>query len=126
MGLAYPWGFYIFAAVAAIGAVCIALVNRNPAPDEPMPLTEDEADRIGARHLSRRRRGPAGTTVRDATFDVFRRFGMTTIFANPGSTEIAFLTDLPDDLRVRPGAARGLGRRDRHRLRDGDAAVRRW
>jgi benzoylformate decarboxylase len=39
------------------------------------------------------------TTVRDAAFDVFRRFGMTTIFANPGSTEIAFLTDLPDDLR---------------------------
>jgi benzoylformate decarboxylase len=41
----------------------------------------------------------AGRTVRDATFDVFRRFGMTTIFANPGSTEIAFLTGLPDDLR---------------------------
>jgi benzoylformate decarboxylase len=41
----------------------------------------------------------AATTVRDATFDVFRRFGMTTIFANPGSTEIAFLTGLPDDLR---------------------------
>ena len=37
-------------------------------------------------------------TVRDATFDVFRRCGMTTIFANPGSTEIAFLTGLPDDL----------------------------
>jgi AAHS family benzoate transporter-like MFS transporter len=49
VGLAYPWGFYIFAAVAAIGALCIALVNRDPAPDEPMPLTEDEADRIGAR-----------------------------------------------------------------------------
>jgi MFS family permease len=49
LGLAYPWGFYIFAAVAAIGAGCIALVNRNPAPDEPMPLTEDEADRVGVR-----------------------------------------------------------------------------
>ena len=48
-GLAYPWGFYIFAAVAAIGAVCIVLVNRDPAPDEPMPVTEEEADRIGAR-----------------------------------------------------------------------------
>ena len=41
---------------------------------------------------------PATRTVRDATFDVFRRFGMTTIFANPGSTEISFLTDLPDDI----------------------------
>jgi benzoate transport len=49
VGLAYPWGFYIFAGVAAIGAICVALVNRNPAPDEPMPLTEDEADRIGER-----------------------------------------------------------------------------
>jgi thiamine pyrophosphate-dependent acetolactate synthase large subunit-like protein len=38
-------------------------------------------------------------TVRDATFEVFRQFGLTTIFANPGSTEISFLTDLPDDLR---------------------------
>src|SRR5689334_12114681 len=37
-------------------------------------------------------------TVRDATFDVFRRYGLTTIFANPGSTEISFLTDLPGDI----------------------------
>jgi thiamine pyrophosphate-dependent acetolactate synthase large subunit-like protein len=37
-------------------------------------------------------------TVRDATFDVLRRFELTTIFANPGSTEVSFLTDLPDDL----------------------------
>jgi thiamine pyrophosphate-dependent acetolactate synthase large subunit-like protein len=36
--------------------------------------------------------------VRDATFQVMRRLGMTTIFGNPGSTEIPFLTDLPDDL----------------------------
>jgi benzoylformate decarboxylase len=37
-------------------------------------------------------------TVRDATFDVFRRYGLRTIFANPGSTEVSFLTDLPDDI----------------------------
>jgi thiamine pyrophosphate-dependent acetolactate synthase large subunit-like protein len=37
-------------------------------------------------------------TVRDATFDVLRRHRLTTIFANPGSTEVAFLTDLPDDI----------------------------
>ncbi|WP_037358109.1 benzoylformate decarboxylase [Amycolatopsis orientalis] len=37
-------------------------------------------------------------TVRDAAFEVLRRFGATTVFANPGSTEIALLTDLPDDL----------------------------
>jgi benzoylformate decarboxylase len=38
------------------------------------------------------------TTIRDATFDVLRRFALTTIFANPGSTEVSLLTDLPDDL----------------------------
>jgi benzoylformate decarboxylase len=38
-------------------------------------------------------------TVRDVTFDVFRRLGLTTIFANPGSTEVPFLTGLPDDIR---------------------------
>jgi benzoylformate decarboxylase len=38
-------------------------------------------------------------SVRDATFDVLRRRGLTTIFANPGSTEIPLLTDLPGDLR---------------------------
>ncbi len=37
-------------------------------------------------------------TVRDATFEVMRRYGLTTIFANPGSTEVAFLVDLPDDV----------------------------
>ncbi|HEY6067790.1 MAG TPA: thiamine pyrophosphate-binding protein, partial [Gaiellaceae bacterium] len=38
-------------------------------------------------------------TVREATFDVFRRRGLTTMFSNPGSTEVPFLTDFPDDLR---------------------------
>ncbi|WP_049560395.1 thiamine pyrophosphate-dependent enzyme [Nonomuraea sp. SBT364] len=38
------------------------------------------------------------TTVKDATFDVLRRTGLTTIFGNPGSTEVSLLTGLPDDL----------------------------
>ena len=37
-------------------------------------------------------------TVRDATFEVLRRRGMTKIFSNPGSTEVPFLVDLPADL----------------------------
>ena len=36
------------------------------------------------------------TTIRDATFDILRRYGLTTIFANPGSTEVSLLTDLLD------------------------------
>jgi benzoylformate decarboxylase len=39
------------------------------------------------------------TTVRDAAFDVLRRYGLTTVFGNPGSTEVTLLTGLPDDLR---------------------------
>jgi benzoylformate decarboxylase len=38
-------------------------------------------------------------TVRDATFDLFRRHGMTTIFGNPGSTELPMLGDFPSDFR---------------------------
>jgi MFS transporter, AAHS family, benzoate transport protein len=45
-GVAYPWGFYIFAIVAALGALAITLVNRTPAPDEPMPVTEEEAEHL--------------------------------------------------------------------------------
>jgi len=37
-------------------------------------------------------------TVRDASLDVMRAHGLTTLFANPGSTEIPFLVDLPDDI----------------------------
>ena len=38
-------------------------------------------------------------TVREATLDIFRAHGMTTIFGNPGSTELPMLADLPDDFR---------------------------
>jgi benzoylformate decarboxylase len=38
------------------------------------------------------------TTVREATLEVLRQYDLNPIFANPGSTEVAFLADLPDDL----------------------------
>src|SRR3954453_7374115 len=38
-------------------------------------------------------------TVRDATYEVLRRLELTTLFSNPGSTEVPFLAGLPDDLR---------------------------
>src|SRR3989441_10028441 len=37
------------------------------------------------------------TTVRDATYDFLRRRGMTTMFGNPGSTELPMLAGFPDD-----------------------------
>ena len=37
-------------------------------------------------------------TVRDATYDVLRAQRLTTIFGNPGSTEVPFLAHFPEDL----------------------------
>ncbi len=36
-------------------------------------------------------------TVREATYDLLRQLGLTTIFGNPGSTEEPFLRDFPAD-----------------------------
>jgi benzoylformate decarboxylase len=38
-------------------------------------------------------------TVREATLDLLRGLGMTTVFGNPGSTEIPFFKDWADDFR---------------------------
>jgi benzoylformate decarboxylase len=60
--------------------------------------------------------------VRGATFDLLRRLEMTTVFGNPGSTELPFLKDFPDDFRyvlglqeatalgMAEGFAHGVGR----------------
>ena len=51
-------------------------------------------------------------TVREATFEVLRARGLTTIFGNPGSTEVPFLAGLPEDLRfvlaLHEGSAVGM------------------
>jgi benzoylformate decarboxylase len=38
------------------------------------------------------------TTVKDATFGLLRAFGIKKVFGNPGSTELPFLSDWPDDI----------------------------
>ena len=48
-----------------------------------------------------------GRTVRDAAFETMRRLRLTTIFGNPGSTEIPFLTDLPGDFEFVLGLHEG-------------------
>ena len=39
------------------------------------------------------------STVREVAFELFREHGLTTIFGNPGSTELPMLADFPDDFR---------------------------
>lgn len=38
-------------------------------------------------------------TVREATIDLLRQLDMTTVFGNPGSTELPFLSNWPNDFR---------------------------
>jgi benzoylformate decarboxylase len=40
----------------------------------------------------------APTTVKQATIDLLRAFGIKKVFGNPGSTELPFLSDWPDDI----------------------------
>ncbi len=46
-------------------------------------------------------------TVRDAALEVMRSLGLTTIFGNPGSTEVSFLTDLPGEFQFVLGLHEG-------------------
>ena len=46
-------------------------------------------------------------SVRDAVFELLRSRGMTTVFGDPGSTEMAFLNDLPSDFRYILGLHEG-------------------
>ena len=39
------------------------------------------------------------SSVREVTFELFREHGMTTMFGNPGSTELPMLAEFPDDFR---------------------------
>jgi benzoylformate decarboxylase len=40
----------------------------------------------------------ASVTVKQATLDLLRAFGIRKVFGNPGSTELPFLSDWPDDI----------------------------
>jgi benzoylformate decarboxylase len=49
--------------------------------------------------MSGHRSSKQQTTVREAVFDLFRAFGTTTIFGNPGSTELPMFRDFPTHFR---------------------------
>ncbi len=50
--------------------------------------------------MSRKPANALGTSVsvKDATLDLLRAFGIRKVFGNPGSTELPFLSDWPDDI----------------------------
>jgi benzoylformate decarboxylase len=47
---------------------------------------------------SRKPTATTSLTVKHATFDLLRAFGIRKIFGNPGSTELPFLSDWPEDI----------------------------
>src|SRR5580658_3639260 len=49
------------------------------------------------------------STVHDATYEVLRSLGMTTIFGNPGSNELPFINQLPSDFRYILALHEGAG-----------------
>src|SRR5215469_11510199 len=49
--------------------------------------------------MSGHRPSESPATVRDRVFDLFRAFGTTRIFGNPGSTELPMFRDFPTDFR---------------------------
>src|SRR3954468_9621412 len=67
----------------------------------------------------------AKVTVRAATLELLRAFGMTTIFGNPGSTELPLFRDFPDDFRYILGLQESvvLGMADGYAQASGNAAL---
>jgi benzoylformate decarboxylase len=72
---------------------------RRPRPkavkhlEKAIERLEDEMDSVVSLPTSKKT-----LLVRDAVFDLLRELGINTIFGNPGSTELAFLTPWPTDL----------------------------
>lgn len=66
-----------------------------------------------------------GSTVRDAVMAVLAHFGVTTIFGNPGSTELPMFRDLPDRFRYILGLQESivLGMADGYAQATGQAAL---
>ncbi len=64
-------------------------------------------------------------TVRDAVFDLFRQFGIDTVFGNPGSTELPMFRDFPADFRYVLGLQEAVvvGMADGHAQARRNAAV---
>src|SRR4028118_1848333 len=64
------------------------------------------------------------STVRKVTYELLRSLGMTKVFGNPGSTELAFLKDFPEDFTYVLGLHEGtvVGMADGYAQGTGQAA----
>lgn len=69
--------------------------------------------------------GAATLTVRHAVIDLLRRLGITSVFANPGSTELPMFRDFPEDFRYVLGLQEAVvvGMADGYAQATGNAAL---
>ncbi|GAA1248630.1 benzoylformate decarboxylase [Prauserella halophila] len=67
---------------------------------------------------------PIQSTVKEATYELLRQNGLTTIFGNPGSNELPFLGEMPEDFRYVLGLHEGvvMGIADGYAQASGQAA----
>lgn len=65
------------------------------------------------------------TTVSDLTYSLLRHHGLTTVFGNPGSNELPFLSGMPDDFRYILGLHEGavISMADGYSLVRGEATL---
>lgn len=63
-------------------------------------------------------------TIHSASYALLRRHGMTTMFGNPGSNELPFLKDFPEDFQYILGLHEGavVGMADGYALASGKPA----
>nr|WP_316233642.1 benzoylformate decarboxylase [Bradyrhizobium sp. SZCCHNPS2010] len=61
-------------------------------------MTENNKHRTRGNALSGKSSKTKPLTVKHATLDLLRAFGIDKVFGNPGSTELPFLSDWPDDI----------------------------
>lgn len=75
--------------------------------------------------LSQRGEAVSETTVRDATYAFFRSVGISKIFGNPGSTELAMFRDFPEDFEYVLGLHEGavVAMADGHAVASNNATV---
>src|ERR1700742_1437046 len=57
--------------------------------------TKQGTEIVSSKHT---KAGAKSVSVKQATFDLLRAFGIRKVFGNPGSTELPFLSDWPDDI----------------------------
>jgi hypothetical protein len=69
---------------AQIVRVCDEIMERQHQPHQQQEITMNKESRL---------------TVQEATYEILRRLGLTTIFGNPGSTEEPFLKNFPSDFQ---------------------------